>query len=144
MHGPVKCGHAISKVRIDDLPWQLSLASERYRHFDPGRTLLWLAQGLQQPTVLNIRTTDAFCISSILTTAWHPKERECHVLFLCAAVGAHWQAMSLLRESVRWAREEGCLNWWFSSETENLIDSLAKRIGAKPTVMRWKLDLGDG
>lgn len=142
--GERPCAHPITVVTVNDLPWLLSLASERYRHFDPGRTLLWLMGALQNKDGLVIRTSDAFSIASILTPAWHPKESECHVLFLCAAVGAHWQAISLLRETIRFARERKCVRWWFSSETEHAIDQLARRVGAEPAVMRYKLDLSDG
>lgn len=142
MHGPIeRCGHATSKVAINDLPWLLSLANERYRRFDPGRTLMWLVDTIKNEYMLASRTTDAFCITSMLTPAWHPKEPEAHVLFLCAAEGAHWQAMSLLRESVAWARGKGCVRYWLSSETEHSIEALAKRVGAEPAVTRYKLDL---
>lgn len=142
-------GSLVQKPRIrlvtaDDLPWLLSLASERYRHFDPGRTLVWLINVLRNPNMRITRMEDAFCICSILTPAWHPKESECHVLFLCAAKGAHWQALNLLRESTHWARERECVRWWFCSETDNKIDALAKRVGAEPAVMRFKLDLTTG
>ena len=119
----------------------LSLAHERYRSFDPGRTLAWLAGMLQNPNALVIRTASAFAIATVLTPAWHPKEPECHVLFLCAAEGKHWQAVTLVRETVRWARERGCLKWWFSSETEHDIEMLARRVGAEPAVMRYCLNL---
>lgn len=146
MHGSLKevSGHKISKVAMEDLPWLLSLASKRYRHFDPGSTLVWLVNTIRNEHMQIIRTTDAFCISTIQIPAWHPEEPECHVIFICAAAGAHWQAMSLLREAVRWARSRNCLRFWISSETENRVDSLAKRLGAEPAVMRFKLDLRYG
>lgn len=146
MHGSLKqcSGHTITKVVINDLPWLLSLANERYRRFDPGRTLLWLVDTIKNEWMQTNRTADAFCITSVLTPAWHPKEPEAHVLFLCAAEGAHWQAMSLLRESVRWSKEKGCVRWWFSSETDHSIEALAKRVGAEPSVTRYKLDLTNG
>ena len=134
----------IRTVALGDLPWLLSLAHERYRDFDPGRTLAWLAQTLQNEWMRAERSDDAFCISSILTPAWHPKEPECHVLFLCTAEGKHWQGISLLRSSIAWAKGKGCVRWWFSSETEHSIEQLALRVGAQPSVMRYKLDLGDG
>jgi hypothetical protein len=119
----------------------LSLSSERYRHFDPGRTLLWLMATVQSPTALCLRTDRAFLIQNIITPAWHPREPEAHVLFLCAEPKAHWDAMRLVKESVRWAKEKGCLRWWICSETENSIEALARRMGAEPAVMRYKLDL---
>lgn len=143
MHGSLK-PLGVRKVEIGDLPWLLSLADKRYRHFDPGTTLAWLAGIIQNPQALVSRTDDAFVIAIYTTPAWHPAEPECHVHFLCAAEGCHWQAMKLLRETVAWARGHGCVRWWFSSETQYEIGPLAKRLGARPRVMRYCLDLTDG
>lgn len=95
----------------------------------------------QLPTALCLRTDHAFLILNVLTPAWHPKEPEAHVLFLCAEVGKHWDSLRLLRESIKWARERGCLRWWFCSETEHAVDALARRVGAEPAAMRYRLDL---
>jgi hypothetical protein len=140
-HEPEACPNPVRLAQINDIPWILSLASERYRHFDPGRTLSWLVEVVRSPIALVIRTDHAFLIASIVTPVWHPKEPECHVLFLCAAPGRHWEAVRLLRFSTRWGREQGCLRWWFSSETDYAIDALAKRVGARPAVQRYRLDL---
>jgi hypothetical protein len=134
----------VSQVRaciFTDLAFILSLASERYRHFDAGKTLLWLTAMMQAPTARCARTDHGFCISNIVTSAWHPKEREAHVIFLCCAEGKHWDGVRLLKDSIAWGRGEKCVRWWFCSETEHAIDALAKRVGAVPAVMRYRLDL---
>jgi hypothetical protein len=95
----------------------------------------------RQPNTLVIRTQRAYLISNILTPAWHPQEPECHVLFLCAEPKAHWDAMRLVRENVRWAREKGCVRWWICSETEHSIEAFAKRMGAAAALTRYRLDL---
>lgn len=128
---------------IDDIPFILSLAHDRYRPFDPGRTLVWLLECLRNPSMLLLRDDDAFLIASIATPSWHPKESGCHVIFLCAREGKHWQAVKMLRHSIEWAREKNCVDWWLSSETEYKIDAMAKRMGAKAEVLRYRLDLRD-
>jgi len=133
----------LRRCGIDDLPFILSLAYERYRAFDPGRTLIWLAQTLQNPLSLMLRAERAFLIASIAVPAWHPNEKEAHVLFVCAGDGYHWQACTLLRQSVDWARGQGCVSWHVSSETEYDIEPLARRLGAEPWVTRYKLRLTD-
>ena len=131
----------LRRITDTDVPWVLSLSYERYLSFDPGRTIVWLLATLRSPTALAIRTDHAFAIANIITSAWHPKEHECHIVFLCAADGYHWEAIKLLRQSIGWARGRGCIRWWVSSETEYRIDALAKRVGARPAVQRWLLDL---
>lgn len=129
-------------IGIDDVPWVLSLAYKRYRPFDPGATLLWLARLLRNPDWLAIRSNNAFLIANIATSVWQPDERECHVIFCCTAGDRYvWEATRLVKQSQTWARGCGCRKWWFSSETNFKIDALAERVGAKPTVMRYSVDL---
>ena len=134
----------IRPVAIGDLPWLLSLASERYPPFDPGTTLSWLAGIINNPQGYAIRTNDAFAIATCMAPAWHPKSPECHLLFLCAAPGEHWQAIRLARDTVRWARTQRCVKWWFSSETDYEIAAIARRLGAKRKVIRYVMDLANG
>ena len=133
----------LRRVKIDDLPFVLSLGYERYPPFDPGRMLSWLAATLQNPQALAIRTDHAFLIGSIAIPVGQPKDRGFHVLYVCAAEGHHWETVRLLRDSISWARGSGCMEWWVSSETAVDIEPLAKRVGAKPRVMRYRLDLYD-
>lgn len=130
-------------IELDDIPWVLSLAYKRYRSFDPGTTLTWLVRVLRNPDSLAIRTDNAFLIANIVTGIWQPDERECHVTFLCAAEKHHWEAVKLIKRSVTWARGTGCRKWWFCSETECPIDAIALRVGARPEVMRYSIDLWD-
>lgn len=130
-------------IALDDIPWVLSLAYKRYRPFDPGTTLTWLVNIVRRPDALAIRTEHAFLIANIVTGIWQPDERECHVIFCCAAERHHWEAVRLIKQSVTWARGCGCQKWWFSSETPHDIAPLALRVGAKPSVMRYCLDLWD-
>lgn len=132
------------RIEIDDVPWVLSLAYKRYRPFDPGTTLTWLAGVLRNPDALPIRTRHAFLIANIVTSPWQPTERDCHVVFCCAAERYHWEAVRLVRQSITWARGAGCRKWWFSSETEFAIDQIARRVGAKPDVMRYSIELMPG
>ena len=133
----------LRRVAPDDVPWVLSLAYKRYRSYDPGKTLLWLLNVMRNDRALAIRSENAFVISHITTTAWWPDEPECHVAFTCAAEGHHWEAVRLLRQSIGWAREKGCVRWWFSSETDVDVEALALRVGARPAVMRYLIDLTD-
>jgi len=117
------------------------MGHERYGDFDPGRMLVWLANVIRNPDMLTIRTEHAGLIAEYTTRVWYPKQPECHVVFLCAASGYHWQAASLLRRSVAWARSRGCVRWHFNSDTTHRIDVLAKWVGAREHSPRFVLDL---
>jgi hypothetical protein len=131
----------LRRIGFDDVPWVLSLAFRKYRAFDPGLTLTWLIGMIRAPSALALRSDHAFLIVNVTTSAWWPDERECHVLFACAASGHHWELVRLLRQSISWSRGKGCVRWWFSSETDIDIEVLALRVGAQPRVMRYCIDL---
>ena len=127
----------------DDLPWILSLAHRRYTNTpDPGTSLAWLAKVILSPQwALAIRSEGAFLAALLEAPPWWPNERECHVAVLVADKGCHWQAVRLLRDSIAWARGKGCCRWWLSSETYYDFEMLARRVGAKPRVMKYEIAL---
>src|SRR5215475_8211559 len=91
------------ELTVNDLPWCLSLGHRRYGNYDPGGALSFLAAIFRSPDALCIRTANAFLIAShVVGPPWRPDEPECHVMVLCAEVGAHWEAARLLRRSVAW------------------------------------------
>ena len=108
----------------------MDLGQQRYGDYAPGATLKWLLGMLNEPRGLMIRTKKAFLIGGIITAPWRPKHAEFHMLVICAEPGAHWQAMKLLRFSVGWARERGCLQWRACSDYSD-IGALCRRLGAK-------------
>ena len=117
----------------DDIPWALSLAHRRYGgQFDPGVTLVAIANAIRLPTAIAWRTDHGFLVGNIVASVWHPRERSLHVLAICVEEGHHWEAVELLRASVGWARDHGGQKWWLTSETESKVDAMALRIGAKP------------
>lgn len=128
-------------IVFDDIPWILSLAHERYEGWDPGGALTFLVQALRSQTMLLIRTERAFLIANHVAPPWYPKRRECHVMAACAYPGAHWQALTLLRESVTWAKQQGCVRWRFHSETRYRVGALCHRVGAKADSPRYVLEL---
>src|SRR5262249_24364993 len=129
-------------LTVDDLPWCLSLGHRRYpATYDPGGALSFLAIVIRNPSALTIRSADAFMVAHYVHgPAWRPNEPECHVMLLCADMGAHWQAAKLLRRSVELAKQRGCVRWRFHSETEANIDGLARWVGARQDSPRWVID----
>ena len=129
------------RCTVDDLPWILSLAHRRYTKTpDPGTTLAWLARVLNSPNeALAIRSSGAFTVALLSAPPWWPNELECNIAVLVADKACHRQAVSLLRETSAWARGKGCVRWWLSSETDYDFEALAKRVGAKPGVMKYRI-----
>lgn len=118
----------------------MSLAFKRYGPYDPGKVLVYLLNAIANEQAICIRTTNAFLIASRFVPTWW-LHWECHVVFLCAESGAHWEAVRLLRRSVEWAKEHECRKWQFSSETKHGIGALAKRVGAVEISPPYKIDL---
>ena len=117
-------------LTMQDLPWALHLAYERYPPFDPGAAVAFYVNHMKSPASLKIRSSQAFLIGTIMTPPWRPTERQFHVLVLCSAQGHHWEAVGLLRESADWAHLQNCGRWWFSSDTASDVGVLCRRIGA--------------
>lgn len=135
----------IRKLTIDDIPWVLSLAHERYAGWDPGGALTFLVQALNaRENMLLLCGTgrDAFLVATRVAPPWYPKRWECQVMVVCAKPGAHWQAMKLLRCSVAWAKLHGCLRWRFYSETEHDVGPLCRRLGATTENPHYMMELG--
>lgn len=143
MHGSVKI-LGVRACTVNDLPWILSLAHRRYtRKPDPGTTLAWLARVFEAPDGLAIRTEQAFLAAVLHIPPWWPDDRECHIQALVAAPGYHWDAVRLLRASIEWARVKDCVRWYLSSETDYDFAALARRVGAVPGHVKYKIDLGE-
>lgn len=130
-------------ITVEDVPWILSLAHRRYTKTpDPGTTLKWLMQVINSPNeALAIRSDHAFCVAIYSVPPWWPNEPEVHIAVLVADKGAHWQAIRLLKDTIAWARGRGCARWWLSSETDYDFEMLAKRVGARPRVMKYEVPL---
>ena len=122
----------IRPIAVEDIAWAMSLAHQRYKKiFDPGHALTVLTMAMRLPTALAWRTDHGFLIANIVASVWHPQRRALHILAVCVEEGHHWEAVELLRASVRWAREQGWQKWWLTSESEHKVDALARRIGGR-------------
>lgn len=133
----------IRRIEVADFAWMMTLAHERYDSYDPGGALRFALQAVNAPAVLGIcsREMDAFLVASHVAPPWDPKRKECNVLMVCAAPGAHWQAVKLLRECIAWARLQGCVRWRLHSDTEHDIRAIARRLGAYEDTPRYVIDL---
>lgn len=133
----------IRPITADDIPWIVSLCQRRYGllgYYDFGAGLVALTQAMRLTTAQAIRSDHGFLVADVEFASWKPKRRECHVLAICIEEGHHWEAAKLLRVNIVWAREQGCVRWLLSSETEHGVASLADRVGAR-VEPRYVIDL---
>lgn len=121
----------IREITPADIPWVVSLGTQRYRDYDAGGGLEALAQAMRLSTAIAWRSEHGFLVGNIVRTLWAPKVPVLHILAFCVEEGHHWDAVELLRDSIRWARERGCAKWFFNSDTEHRVGPLARRIGAR-------------
>ena len=128
----------------DDVPWLVDLCRRRYSNkYDQQASELWFRNiVLKSPMVfLPIRTDNAFLIALISVTPWLPADNEAHVIMVCADTGHGLEAVTLLRESVAWARRRKCATWRIVSETDMDLGAFARRVGATEITPRYTLNL---
>lgn len=128
----------------NDIPWLLEIGSRRYPdHYDRIATEGWFRNlVLKGPLMfLPIRTDDAFLIAMLSTTPWRPSTPECNVAMIAADDGCAWQAVTLLRISIGWAKSRKCFLWRLSSETDFDLKPIARKLGATEPDHRWVLKL---
>ena len=120
----------------------LDVGDRRYpKKFDRLSTEMWVRNlVLKGPMMfLPIRTDDAFLIAVLSTTPWVPATPECNVGLVCAEDGCIWQAVTLLRVSIEWAKRRKCSLWRLSSETGFDLAPIAHKLGATEPNTRWQL-----
>lgn len=131
-------------MTAEDLPWLKYICAKRYPDaFEPESTALWYINVvLKNPMLfLPVRTRNAFLIQMISTLPWFPQEFQCNVVFIAADEGAMWEAMSLLRYGIDWAKRRKCTDWRLAGDAEFDLEPIAKRLGADEVQARFVLKL---
>lgn len=134
----------IRLMTADDLPWIAELARRRYpQRYDETTMAGWLLNTVfRNPHVyLAIRTEEAGVIAYMQVMPWLAPEPDVDVMFVFAEQGAVWQALELLRASIRWAKKHRAARWRLSSDTEYDFGPLAKRLGAQQLTSRYVMEL---
>jgi hypothetical protein len=132
----------IRALNEDDVPWLITLGRKRYGlDFDYFCTESWFRNiVMKQPVLFHpVRTSDAFCISTLSILPWTPARIECNVVFICCDDGAMWQGMHLLRASIEWGRSRKCALWRLSSDTAYDLAPMARRLGVEEITPRFEL-----
>ena len=124
----------------------VELAKKKYSNrFDIQAGELWFRGiALRQPMgFLPIRTDDAFCVGMITANPWTPTEYHAIVSLICAEDGKIYDALTLLRECLAWARRRKCVDWRINSETAFDLRPMARRLGAVEDTGTYKVTLDE-
>ena len=125
-----------------DIPWMLELGDRRYPgRYDRMGTEMWVRGIVMKGPMmfLPIRSDNAFLIAMLSTTPWVPQTPEANVVLVCADDGFMWEAVTLLRASIAWARQRRCSLWRISSETDFDLQPIAFKLGAREENGRYVL-----
>lgn len=130
-------------ITSTDIPWMLDLAVRRYPEFDQASTVAWMKTMLAMPSfICAIRSADAFVVGNVDAKVWQPWKIDCHLIFLCAEEGAHWQAQTLLRSLLDWAITGKAGRLFLASDTYVDIEIMARRLRRQVRIdRRYVLDL---
>jgi len=128
----------------NDIQWLHSLCRKKYKvDYDKKTTENWYVNTvLKAPLMFHpARLANSFCISMLSCVPWLPNDFECHIVLCCADDGAMWEAVKLLRDSIRWAKYRKCKVWKLTSDTANDFANIARRLGVTEVSPRFTLEL---
>jgi hypothetical protein len=127
-----------------DIPWMVELGNRRYSNqYDRMATEMWFRNIVMRGPMMfyPVRTDHAFLIAMLSTTPWTPATPECNITLVVADEGCMWEAVTLLRASIAWAKQRKCSLWRLSSETGFDLAPIAHKLGATEANVRWQLRL---
>ena len=136
--------HSIRVLTESDTEWMLALSKRRYdNRYDFQAAELWYRNlVLKAPMVYwPVRTENAFLIGMCSTVPWRPQEVETNVVMLCADEGALWEAITLCRASLEWAKRRKAIIWRITSETSFDLGPIARKMGAEKEPSRYVVRL---
>lgn len=129
----------------NDIPWLSALFAKRYVNYpyDPVTAEAWFRNRVLKEPMLFLaqRMDNAFCISMLSVTPWIPADYETNVIVICAEDNAIWESLKLLRASIEWSKLRRCKAWRISSDTQNDVSLIARRIGAEEISPRYVMRL---
>ena len=139
----------LRRIEKRDRPWLVDLCKRRYSHiYDAGTADAWLLN-VVLPNPIQFyatRTANAFQVTNLTTTPWTPQKFKADIVFICADRTSPegksvWETLSLLRDSIQWARDRRASAWQFETETEHDLKPLMQKLGAKEITPRYRLTL---
>ena len=128
----------------NDIQWLHYLCKKKYKiEYDRKTTENWFINTvLKSPLMFHpVRLANSFTISMLSCVPWLPNDFECHIVLCCADDGAMWEAVKLLRDSIRWGRYRKCKVWKLTSDTDNDFANIARRLGVTEISPRFSLEL---
>ena len=130
----LRCADLIRTVTLADFPDLFDIARESYVGvtYDEAAMDAWGRRALATPTVIGVRSDDAWGFAQVSGAPWLPSELHGSQLYICCRKSAVWQAVSCMRIMIAWTMEKGAVDYHFGETTGMRMSAIAKRIGAVP------------
>ncbi len=121
-------------ARVSDLPWLLKTACIAY---PPGTFVAaaaegWLRSLLQNPTCLFLRGDRAALVAIVKQLPYAPDIRHGYLLPVWSRGKAARELVKMTDMVLRWARERGASEFYFSAVTGCDFGPLARKFGGVP------------
>lgn len=135
---------ALRRIEAKDRPWLVDLCKRRYPpYYNALEADAWLLNRVL-PNPLQYyatRSANAFQITNLTYTYWAPSKARADIIFICADKGKAWETLSLLRDSIQWARDRNASSWRFETETDYDLKPIMRRLGVTEITPRYHLEL---
>lgn len=133
----------VRRLEENDRTWLVDLCRRRYPpHYDIGAAENWISHAVVRNPVqfYATRSPNGFQITNLTANAWTPRDFTADVTVILCDFGHVWEALPLLRDSMKWARERRAIRWRFETDTEHDLAPIMKRLGVPPVTPRYCLD----
>jgi len=122
------------RITPDDWSDLLAIMEECYKTpFDPEAVYRWGMAALQNPTIIAVRSADAFGLAQAAGLPWLPKEIHGCQLYIAMRPKAVWQGVRIMRIMANWCTGVmGAVDYQFGEATGMRMEIFAKRLGARP------------
>ena len=124
----------IRRITLDDFPDCFAIADASYGLiYDKTAMWKWAIHAIHSPTVIGVKSENAFGFANAASVVWNPSEVHGSQLFLAVRNKAVWEAVKIVRTMAEWCIEVmGAEDYHFGEMTGMRMDIIAKRVGAVP------------
>ena len=120
----------IRQATLDDIPFIMALASEKYPGRDVEKDRPWASWCIQNPDRLVLIGPNSMGCAQVDWIYGH--ECKARLDVLAARPGPFWEALRMVRIMVNWARQKGAIGTFkLNAETDVNFAPFASRLGGR-------------
>ena len=134
----------IRQATLDDIPFIMELAKEKYPTRDVEKAAPWAAWCIKNPDRLVLVGPSSMGCAQVDWRYGH--ECKARLDVLAARPGPIWEALRMLRLMLNWARQKGAIgNFILDANTGIDFGPFAERLGGKKvTIVQYEIPLDKG